>query len=350
MNSDFHSSSIAWKSTAYEHRTSKDGKRTWRTTHTHQHAYKALGLYRETSADDRGEVKWLSITDSIHMRQLNLDRLNKKAILTYIKASPYNPRGPFAAFEKDFQADDLEWIESRRTPTGEINIFRRAYIEETTGRHWSYDFWFDHKTKKLVQLHTPGADIYNPETDPFRNNPPEQTWSTGTIPGSFKHDIVFDANLDESLFQFSPPEGYEFETQGAPQVSEKETIEYLGVLAEFNNKTFPDRLSPAPFSSERIHKVWEKPRPERTFAEQKLLDTNDHYTRAGLNGMPIFHFIHDHTREHTFRYIGKGVKLGDPKRIVCWYRLQSSPNYRVVYGDLNVRDLPPEALPLPVAE
>ena len=53
----------------------------------------------------------------------------------------------------------------------------------------------------------------------------------------------------------------------------------------------------------------------------------------------------------SFRYFGKGVKLGDKDAIVCWYKLKDAkdPNtYRVVYGDLSVKDVAAKDLPLPV--
>ena len=63
--------------------------------------------------------------------------------------------------------------------------------------------------------------------------------------------------------------------------------------------------------------------------------------------MPISHFTEDHTVENTFRYLGKGVKLGEKDRIVCWYKLKSTNAYRVVYGDLSVKDVNQKDLPLP---
>ena len=55
--------------------------------------------------------------------------------------------------------------------------------------------------------------------------------------------------------------------------------------------------------------------------------------------------------ENSFRYLGKGIRLGDKDRIVCWYKLKDAKNpniYRVIYGDLSVKDVAAEALPLPV--
>jgi hypothetical protein len=105
---------------------------------------------------------------------------------------------------------------------------------------------------------------------------------------------------------------------------------------------------PFAFPSDRINKIWAKEKKDRTPAEQKLLDTDTHYKQVGLNMMPTGHFIENDITEGTFRYLGKRVKLGDKERVVCWYRLKGAPAYRVVYGDLGVRDVSKESLPLPV--
>ena len=44
--------------------------------------------------------------------------------------------------------------------------------------------------------------------------------------------------------------------------------------------------------------------------------------------------------------MGKGVNLGDQNRIVCWYKLKDSDTYRAVYGDLSVKDIGADELPL----
>jgi hypothetical protein len=51
---------------------------------------------------------------------------------------------------------------------------------------------------------------------------------------------------------------------------------------------------------------------------------------------------------HFSTAVYKSVKLGDKDHIVCWYKLKGAKSYRVIYGDLTIKDLPPEYLPLPV--
>jgi outer membrane lipoprotein-sorting protein len=340
--------SITWKVIYYNHITSKDGKRMWVTTEQHECAYKMPGLYRETILDKNGQVKWVRIADTINKRELTLNPKENKGTLSEVAIASNNPRGPFVWVTQELKKTDLQWVEKRQTEDGQINVFRRTFRDEPNGKEWSYDFSMDQKTKQLVELRIPGTDIFDPDKDPSRNNSPEKDWSTGKPVGSIDYDIVFDAELDDSLFRLEPPEGYAVETHTRPHVTEKEMIEYLGILADFNDRTFPDQLDPVPFSSDRINKVWDKPEKERTPAEQKLLDTEQHYIMAGLNSMPTGHFIQDSTVENSFRYLGKTVKLGDKEHIVCWYKLQGANTYRVVYGDLSVKDVPPEALPLSV--
>ncbi|NIP23804.1 MAG: hypothetical protein GWN67_01265 [Phycisphaerae bacterium] len=338
---------ITWKVTYYLQVTSKDGKRTWIETETRHQAYKAPGLYRDVHSDENGQITYWTITDAINMKELSVDPEEKRATVREL-AFARSPSGPFNWQKEEMQKRSLEWVGTAETETGEANIFRASFRDKTSNEDWSYDFWIDVKTKQLVAVQVPGTDIYDPEKDPARMNPPHKDWYYKRPICHIQHDIIYNAVLDESLFSLKPPEGYTVKVEGRPHVTEKEMVDYLGILADFNNKTFPDQLFPFIFTSDRINKVWDKAKEERTAAEQKYIETMDHYMMAGLNKMPTGHFIDDHTEEKSFRYIGKGVKLGDKERIVCWYKFKGSNSYRVVYGDLSISNVAPEDLPLPV--
>ena len=49
--------------------------------------------------------------------------------------------------------------------------------------------------------------------------------------------------------------------------------------------------------------------------------------------------------ENDWHYVGNGVKLGNAESPICWYRPDDSETYRVIYGDLSVKDVAPEDLP-----
>ena len=46
-----------------------------------------------------------------------------------------------------------------------------------------------------------------------------------------------------------------------------------------------------------------------------------------------------------WQYVGEDVKFGDAKKPVCWWKLPDSKTYRVIYGDLSIRDVEPGDLP-----
>lgn len=345
---------ITWKITLYTRVTSKDRQRTWIETETRQEAYKSPGLYRETYGEaDGGQVRSVTIADTLNRVELILVPREKRAILRGVAAGSScdaaSPSGPFVwVGEKLRKTNDLQWVETRETPRGKVNVFRTAFWDKANNEAWSYDFWIDANSKRLVAVCVPGADIYDPEKDPVWTNPRETEWYSGTGVCSVQHDINFDAELDDSLFRLEPPEGYTVQEIARPQVTEKEMVDYLRVLAEYHNGTFPDQVLGFNLPADEINRIWHKPKEERTAAEQKLLDTMEHYKMAGLNEMPISHFLQEHAVPDSFRYLGKGVKLGDKGRIVCWYKLKDASGYRAVYGDLSVKAVLPEDLPLDV--
>jgi len=46
-----------------------------------------------------------------------------------------------------------------------------------------------------------------------------------------------------------------------------------------------------------------------------------------------------------WHYVGKGVEFGDANTAVFLYRPKGSKTYRVIYGDLSVKDVAPDNLP-----
>jgi hypothetical protein len=50
-------------------------------------------------------------------------------------------------------------------------------------------------------------------------------------------------------------------------------------------------------------------------------------------------------KSFDLHYVGDGVRLGEAEKVILWYRPEGASNYRVLYGDLSVRDVAPENLP-----
>jgi len=344
---------VTWKITFYTRVTSNDGKRTWIETEERDCAYKAPGLYQDVFMNKSGRVRYWMITDSVNEREVTVNPRERKATVREM-ATMHGARGPFAWVMEEMKKHNLQWVGTKQTPGGEVNVFRAAFRDEANNRDWSYDFWIHAETKQLVALQVPGSDIFDPENDPAGKNKADESRS-GKEPLFYEpacfvdHDIRFDAELDDSLFSFEPPAGYTVEVEGRPQVTEEEMVAWLGLLAEYYDGTFPDHAIP-PFDvpSDRVNAIHDKTREDRTPIEQRLLDTQNRYMMANVNEMPVAHFLRERAVKDSFRYLGKGVRLGDKDRIVCWYRLKGAATYRVVYGDLSIKDVLAEDLPLPV--
>ena len=360
---------VTWHTTSYSRITSEDGKRMWLETEVQNCAYKAPGLYRTECVDKEGKVISIDIVDAVRHERLELSPEKRRATLRLGRSYDKDPRGPFVWAAKRME-ENLEWL-GERTVAGHVsNGFRHALRDYVNHRDWSYDFWIDAKTKHPVAIHDPGADVFHAAHQPDSNNLPQEARSTKDPLGSVHHDIVFGAELDDSLFSLTPPDDYTVTRWRRPEVTEAEMIEYLGVLAAYHDNTFPDpappaqpfppwhtppgrlspvtagedRFSPPPVPIGELSRIREKSEKERTPAERTILITRDRYDRLGPNMTPITHFVAECTKPGSWQYLGKGVRLGDKDRIVCWYRRTDS-TYRMVLGDLSVTDVAPEDLP-----
>ncbi|MEZ6078695.1 MAG: hypothetical protein R3C56_24375 [Pirellulaceae bacterium] len=209
----------------------------------------------------------------------------------------------------------------------------------------SYDFWIDAETKHLVAEQIPGVNILDP------NKIYDEPASNQVRVGSLKYDIRFGVELDDSLFSLDVPEGYTLTVVDAVKVTEQEVIEFLGMVAEYFDNTFPDRMPQFDYGAEhiRLKQVQAKSKEERTLVENRLVETIDKYMQMSLGGPgPTYEFMQANIVEGSWRYIGKGVKLGDGERIVCLHRPKDSQGFRVVYGDLSVKSMAADDLPLQV--
>ena len=56
-------------------------------------------------------------------------------------------------------------------------------------------------------------------------------------------------------------------------------------------------------------------------------------------------FVSKLPSESDLHYAGKDAKFGDPETAIFWYRPEGSETYRVIYGDLSVKDVAPGNLP-----
>lgn len=152
-------------------------------------------------------------------------------------------------------------------------------------------------------------------------------------------DFQFDIEMDESLFSMEIPEGYS--ALPAAEVSiagsnEQNLIEGLRIYAEIIlDGAFPEDLSP---------QVWidDVEKNRNKFAQPSKEQNQKGPPLKFARGWVFFRLLKP---ENDWHYVGNGAKLGDANSPICWYRPDGSETYRVIYGDLAVKDVPPEQLP-----
>jgi hypothetical protein len=339
---------ITWKATDYKHATSRDGKRTWMVTETASHAFQPPSLWRYADDD------FISVEDRVQGKSTTLWLKKKQAVIKTRQPIAMNQAvGPFQQFQKMLQDGNLQWLETRTLPAGDVvNVFRNTERDEDNKCDRCYDLWIDARTKRLVEinLHGPRGQLYDPQRDPIRDNPPGNDASSWPLMGCVWHDIVFDAKVDNSLFTLNPPADYSLKHEQDDRMTEQDMLEYLGVFVEFRERMFPDVALPPYMNLDKLNAALAKPARKLTPVEKKYLDMFEHYHKFRISS-PFDFFNGPDVVTNSFRYLGKGVKLGDKDRIVCWYKLKDAKapsTYRVVYGDLCVKDVAAKDLPLPV--
>jgi len=159
-------------------------------------------------------------------------------------------------------------------------------------------------------------------------------------------------DMDKSLFSTKPPEGYtvkevirnipEIKIQKAPlyKKTEQNLVETLRVGAEVNGGVFPDSLHEKDIFrplKQRMQDLQKSGRYTHELGEDMLVQANKMNPGIDFAGL-----LRD---ENDFHYAGAKIKVGDAKAPVCWWKPDGSQTYRVIYGDLSVRDVMPENLP-----
>jgi len=152
-------------------------------------------------------------------------------------------------------------------------------------------------------------------------------------------NIEFDVPVDDSLVSMDVPDGYTLHEGelNLGDFNEQDFIETLRMLAELlHDGKFPDRLraedllAQVPLIGEKFDQL--------DISDEQKLQRGMHLGR----GITFIQFLRHRNEYH---YAGKGVKLGDAEKAIFWYLPENSQNWRVIYGDLSVKDVAPENLP-----
>ena len=151
-------------------------------------------------------------------------------------------------------------------------------------------------------------------------------------------NFEFNIPISEDQISLDPPAGYKMrQTQmDFSKLSEKDLIESLRVWAKYlRDGTFPPQL----LKQEYFKQI---PLFRQKIGGLSIPDAEkEQLGNYFIQGMMFIQILN----EMEWHYAGAGVKLGDAEKAIVWYRPEGSETYRVIYGDLSVKDVAPENLP-----
>ncbi len=152
-------------------------------------------------------------------------------------------------------------------------------------------------------------------------------------------NLQFDIDLDESLFSLDIPEGYKIQNTGIDfsNKSESDFIETLRIWAQIiEDGYFPESIDLGDLV--KIGSKFDQGMKRLGLTEQEQIETA---TKWG-QGLVFLRFFNGQGQWH---YAGEGIKLGDAHTPIFWYQPKNSPTWRVIYGDLSVKDVTKDNLP-----
>ncbi len=160
----------------------------------------------------------------------------------------------------------------------------------------------------------------------------------GKLFGILKN-FKFDEPIDDSQVSMDVPDGY---TLAEAEVdftkgTEEDFIASLRIWAEvLLDGKFPEAVGTEDYMKE-MTSLGEK------VAQSAL--SGDEVEKLGMTLPRGMFFVQSLEIDDKYHYAGKGVRLGDADKAIFWYRPKGSETYRVIYGDLGVKDVAEENLP-----
>jgi len=153
-------------------------------------------------------------------------------------------------------------------------------------------------------------------------------------------NITFDVELDDKLFDMTLPDDYVVVNMGTEEfripfeLTEEHLIEGLSVNAKALGGKFPTLFKGGRRGKEAFDKYIAETR------ESLEIPKEDKF-----KSMLGTEFVKRLPEGSDYQYVGEDVKLGDGTKAACWWKPSGSTTYRVVYGDLSIRDVGPSDLP-----
>jgi outer membrane lipoprotein-sorting protein len=286
--------------------------------------YKVPGLVRmEHELAEAG----VSVMDLIHGKGLVLLPTTKSAMLLEEppgqKVDPARPRDPAAAMIEDMR----RLAQKDNEPVGEKlvgDVRARGFRVKEQGQDMTV--WVDPQKKLPVLIEFKGRS------------------GNVDFSGSFA-DIQLDPPLDDALFRLEPPAGYSLLKANVKlKMSFEEAVaRHLRTFTEISGGRFPTRLD----DFAELQKLGDTARKKAEAKEAKPKDLKSLFDpkvfEAAAAGAHVAAYCEK--MKDQYGYKADGVKFGDAKTIIFWYKPEGQDKYKVVYGDLHIGEATAAEIP-----
>ncbi len=253
----------------------------------------------------------INIFDTDGGKMLTLHTEGKIAVYSDIQGSLQEGTRDYVASLRKIISDLQNNPDFEAKELGEKEIDGQKVIGFSTDE---FTIWADAETALPVRI-----EVQSPLSLVFKN---------------FQFDVPVEEL--ESLVSMDVPDGY---TEQKNEIdmgtsTEQDLVECLRIWSELMlNGNFPEAIG-------MMELMKQLPQIEAKLAES--VTSPEEGTRKGMTLGKGMLFIMGLKDQH---YAGNGVKLGDADKAVFWYQPEGSETYRVIYGDLSVKDVTPENLP-----
>ena len=253
-----------------------------------------------------------SIIDLENAKILALDDNNKTAAYVDIKGPLQEGTRNFVEFLREVVVK----LQDNHEELGEQEIDgQRAIGFVSRGPNEEVKIWADAKTALPIRIELRVGQFF-----------------------SILKNFQFDVPIEDSLISMDVPEGYtlqetQFDLSGS---TEQDFIEGLRIWTRVHDGRFPEAISTeiimkqVPLLAEKI---------------DQLNLSDDETTQMMMKFVRGMLFLQILERQSSFQYAGNGVKLGEADKAIFSYQPEGSESWRIIYGDLSVRDVAQENLP-----
>jgi hypothetical protein len=151
-------------------------------------------------------------------------------------------------------------------------------------------------------------------------------------------DFDFDAQIDDSLFSLDPPKGYTLTDGQALKMAEPSEEAFIKFLRKYAEETEGNLFLPSLDTAGMMKAVQLRKKTAPNPPMSEFMKQNQENTLGLMFAMMM-------TSANDFHYAGEGIALGNAQKPICWYKPTGAQTYRVIYGDLSVREAAPGNLP-----